>query len=216
MARTLLKFVLLPSILLVGAGSIPTKPVPARPRDCGDCGAPLGSSIGEGSYKFDSSVPDYLKQAAYFADDAGFGQYYDQANGATTISVVPSSTFASAQDPTGHNTLGASGVDTTTQTGVIYVNQYWVDMCSSACNMLIGTINHEFGHVLGGLDDIWGGCTDSIMSYSADIWNITSPSSEDLCHAYNWGYGINWDWDDCPEQPCVPYRKYLGRGGGGS
>lgn len=77
--------------------------------------------------------------------------------------------------------------------------------------MLIGTINHEFGHVLGGLDDIWGGCENSIMSYSADIWNITSPDAEDLCHAFNWGYGTHWD--DCPEQPCVPYRK---AGGGGS
>ena len=60
-------------------------------------------------------------------------------------------------------------------------------------------------------DDIVGGCEDSIMSYDADVWHLTSPSSEDLCHAYNWGWGINVDWE-CPEQPCIPYRK--GSGGG--
>ena len=211
MARTFLKLVLLPAILLVSTGSAATKYGPAKHlRHCGDCGGPQGWSLSEGGYKFDSNVPDYLQDAAFFADDAGFGQYPDQSNGKTTITVLPPSFFATQQDPTGNNAVAASYYHPNTGTAVIAVNQHWVEMCSSACNMLIGTINHEFGHVLGGLDDIWGGCENSIMSYSADIWNMTSPSSEDLCHAFAWGYGTYWE--DCPEQPCIPYRRGDGAG----
>lgn len=162
---------------------------------CGYCDPGMyWSGVSYGAYRFDSSVPEHLQQAAYWAEDEGWGQYYDQNDsGGVTISV--------GHDP---NSGVFGWYDNSNNT--IYVNDYWVNECSSACIPLIGTVNHEFGHALG-FDDIEsGGCSDSIMSYENDWMNITSPSSEDLCWFYNYGWNSGPNWE-CPEQPCVPYRK---------
>lgn len=192
----MIKLLSFTSVLVLLAFSPPaTGATATKTSTCGFCDpGTFWSGVSHGAYRFAPSVPQHVQQAAYWAEDDGWGQYHDQ-NDSTGVTIA----VAHHHNP---GTFGWYNPSNNT----IYINDTWVNECSSACIPIVGTINHEFGHALGFADIEDGGCSDSIMSYENDWMNITGPSSEDLCWFYNYGWsgGPNWE---CPEQPCVPYRK---------
>jgi hypothetical protein len=170
------------------------------PDDCGNCDLPVyWEGVSTGAYKFADGVPDHVKDAAFWSEDGGWGQYYDPND--------PNAITVEMYDHPNPDVTGEYNANSNT----LRIDETYSSMCSSACNHLIGTFSHEFGHAFG-FWDFEQGCEESIMSYANDFWYITHPSEEDLCWWANWGDGPDWE---CPEYPCIPYRKVNGGGGGG-
>jgi hypothetical protein len=165
---------------------------------CGNCPfEPFGYSSPTGAYKFDSGVPEHVRQATFWADDGWNRNYYDpnDPNATTIYMYTPSNPNEYGQyDPFGNG---------------IGISEPYANQCSSACNPLISTISHEFGHTAG-IGDFTTGCESSIMAHGRDRNSVISPSEEDLCWWANWGAGPNWE---CPELPCIPYDRGSGKSG---
>ncbi len=171
-------------------------------QSCGYC--PLDTywgGVSSGAYHFDSGVPTHVQQATFWADD-GWGQnYHDQNNS--------SGTLIRLWNWSDDNILGLYDANT----NVLSIDEDLANSCSSACNRLISTIAHEFGHTLG-IDHNGPGCESSIMSWQRNRDVVIGPSEEDLCWYMGLGgSGEPCDGDDSPKG-CVPYDRVKKKGGG--
>jgi hypothetical protein len=147
--------------------------------------------VSDGAYWFDSNVPDHIKQATYWADDGWAFNYHDQNNSSgTRITVSPLPSGVLGRYDANINTLE--------------IAQDLVNMCSSACNYIISTISHEFGHTIG-FDHFEAGCESSVMSWWRDRWTVFNPSAEDLCWYFNDSGPGN-----CEGPDCVPADRIMG------
>jgi hypothetical protein len=140
---------------------------------CGSCDPGwYWGGVSDGAYRFDSSVPDYVEEATFWADDDWGSFYHDESNPNGTLIKV---------EPMGPGELG--GYDNVNNT--LYIAEAVLNDCPDpGCNVLISVIAHEFGHAAG-FENIEGGCETSIMSWWRDRNVVIGPSSEDMC----------WFWD---------------------
>jgi hypothetical protein len=173
-------------------------------QSCGYC--PLDTYWGgveTGAYRFDSSVPTHVQQATFWADDGWGAHFHDQNDSSGTLIAVAN-----------HPDSGVLGWYDANN-NELYVDEDLVNSCVAACDRMISTISHEFGHSLG-IDHNGPGCESSIMSWDRNRDVVIGPSDEDMCWYMGLGgSGEPCDGDDSPKG-CVPYDRIKKKKGDGS
>jgi hypothetical protein len=157
-------------LLLLTASAVVVVGSPPRGSStlCGNCDPGwYWDGVSDGAYRFDANVPDYVKEATYWADDDWGAHYHDEGNQDGIVIGI-------ANLPPGTNGVYDANNNT------LYIAQAVLDDCPDGCNLLISVIAHELGHSLG-FDDIQGGCESSIMSWDRNRHVVIGPSEEDLC-----------------------------------
>jgi hypothetical protein len=174
-------FLVLVGLLLVGS----------QPNDafksCGNCDPGwYWGGVSDGAYHFDSTVPDYVKEATYWADD-GWGVHYPDQGNTNGIRITI--------DNMSPGVTGSYDAYTNTLT----IAQSVLNDCPApGCNVLESVISHELGHTVG-FDNIESGCESSIMSWDRNRSIVVGPGSEDLCWLSNGYDGWEGDGGGCTE-----------------